>query len=72
MWVIVVSVQGRQSFRILEDILSFPGALLNGILRRVGDGYSTWSSRRQNQWYIESTSFEGDLTPQSRWERRDL
>ena len=41
MWVIVVSVQGRQSFRILEDILSIPGALLDGSLLIT---FSTWLS----------------------------
>ena len=29
MWVIVVSVLGKPSLRILEDILSIPGALLD-------------------------------------------
>ena len=32
MWVIVVSVLGKLSLRILEDILSIPGALLDGRL----------------------------------------
>ena len=49
MRVIVVSVQGRLSLRIREDILSIPGALLDGIYNMVFFSLFFVSTRFENE-----------------------